>query len=161
MGIKNGRLRLKTPMALKPAKRFSTPLEQTKERIEMSIIDKIHECENNLAEAFNRRDIETLISLHTEDCWVLAPGQPLQRGTEAVRAAFEEPLGAGAKNCRFTSEQVVESGDTAYHIGRFAFDIPDEASGETTVTGKYVDGYRLQRDGTCKIQTSSFSFDAE
>ena len=127
----------------------------------MSIIDKIHECENNLAEAFNRGNIETLISLHTEDCWILAPGQPLQRGTEAVRAAFEDPLGAGAKNCRFISEQVVESGDTAYNVGRFAFDVFDEASGETTVTGKYVDGYQLQQDGTCKIQTSSFSFDEE
>ena len=120
----------------------------------------IHECEERLADAVNRGDLDAIVDSHTEDCWVLAPGQPLKRGTEAVRAAFEEHLQMGARNCRFFSEEIVSSGNIAYHVGRFSFDVDGENSEEITLNGKYVDGYRLD-DGTCKIQTTSFSFDAE
>ena len=126
----------------------------------MDMVVLIHQCEERLAHALNRGDLDAIVDSHTEDCWVLAPGQPLKRGTEAVRAAFEEPLQMGARNCRFFSEEIVSSGNIAYHVGRFSFDVDGENSEEITLNGKYVDGYRLD-DGTCKIQTTSFSFDAE
>ena len=62
----------------------------------MDMVALIHECEERLAQAVNRGDLDAIVDLHTGDCWVLAPGQPLTRGTEAVRAAFEEPLQMGA-----------------------------------------------------------------
>ena len=126
----------------------------------MDLVALIHECEERLAQAVNRGDLDAIVDLHTEDCWVLAPGQPLTRGTEAVRAAFEEPLQMGARNCRFFSEEIVSSGEAAYHVGRFTFDADGENSEEITLNGKYVDGYQLN-DGTCKIRATSFSFDSE
>ncbi len=126
----------------------------------MDMVALIHECEERLAHAVNRGDLDAIVDLHTEDCWVLAPGQPLTRGTEAVRAAFEEPLQMGARNCRFFSEEIVSSGEVAYHVGRFTFDADGENSEEITLNGKYVDGYQLN-DGTCKIRATSFSFDSE
>ena len=50
----------------------------------MDILAMIHECEEHLADAVNRGDLDAIVDSHTEDCWVLAPGQPLKRGTEAV-----------------------------------------------------------------------------
>ena len=87
----------------------------------MDILAMIHECEEHLADAVNRGDLDAIVDSHTEDCWVLAPGQLLKRGTEAVRAAFEEPLQMGARNCRFFSEEIVSSGNIAYHVGRAVF----------------------------------------
>jgi ketosteroid isomerase-like protein len=51
-------------------------------------------------------------------------------------------------------------GDVGYHVGTFAADAPTEAGSDQRVTGKFLDIYKPDADGTWKIHVTMFNFDA-
>ena len=125
----------------------------------MAIEQHIKDVDQQFADAFNRGDLRAVVALHAEDALLLGPDSPADRGSEAVESGFKELLDAGWKNIGFTSVEFGSGGDLAYHVGKFAVDVPTSSGGSKQVTGKYLDIYKLYEDGAWKIKVTSFNFD--
>ncbi len=125
----------------------------------MTVEEQIKGSDVQFAAAFNRGDIAALVSLHAEDALLLGPDTPAERGREAVKQGFQALLDAGWKNMGFEPVEFGSAGSLAYNVGRFAADVPASSGGSRRVTGKYLDIYKPDADGTWKIQVTAFNFD--
>jgi len=126
----------------------------------MSIEDSIRDTDARFAEAFNRGDLATVVALHSADALLLGPDSPAERGGQAVEEGYKEMLDAGWKNIEFGSVQIDSGGDVGYHVGTFAADVPTEGGSDQRVTGKFLDIYKPDADGTWIIHVTMFNFDA-
>jgi len=126
----------------------------------MSIEDSIRDTDSQFAEAFNRGDLATVVSLHSTDALLLGPDSPAERGGQAVEEGYKEMLDAGWKNMELGSVQIDSGGDVGYHVGTFAADAPMEGGSAQRVTGKFLDVYKPDAGGTWKIHVTMFNFDA-
>ena len=124
----------------------------------MSIEQAIQDADKQYADAFNRGDIAAIAALHTEDVVYLPPNASAVSGRQGVESTAKELLDAGWKNMSFSSVQVGSDGDLAYHVGTFSIDAPTD-EGMTTETGKFVDVYKRQADGSWKIHVTIFNSD--
>ncbi len=119
----------------------------------MSIEQAIHDADAQYADAFNRGDIAAIAALHTEDVVYLPPNASAVSGRQGVESTAKELLDAGWKNMSFSSVQFGSDGDLAYHVGRYSVDVPTD-EGTTTDSGKFVDIYKRQADGSWKIHVT-------
>ena len=124
----------------------------------MSIEQAIQDGDAQFAETLARGDMEAFGALHTEDTLLLPPNAPQLSGRQAVVSFYKEAVDAGYKNFSFSSVQVGSDGDLAYNVGRYSADVPTD-EGTTTDSGKFVDVYKRQSDGSWKIHVSIFNGD--
>ena len=124
----------------------------------MSIEQAIQDGDAQFAETLARGDMEAFGALHTEDTLLLPPNAPRVSGRQGVVSFYKEAVDAGYKNFSFTSVQVGSDGDLAYNVGRYSVDVPTD-EGTTTDSGKFVDVYQRQSDGSWKIHVSIFNSD--
>ncbi len=116
----------------------------------MSIEQAIKDTDEQFAAAFNRGDLAALAALHTEDVLELPPNASAVNGRQGVESTAKELYDAGWKNMSLSSVQIGSDGDLAYNTGTFSVDTP---TGEG-VTGKFVDIYKRQADGSWKIHVT-------
>ena len=124
----------------------------------MSIEQAIQDADKQYADAFNRGDLAAIAALHTEDVLYLPPNASAVSGRQGVESTAKELLDAGWKNMSFSSVQFGSDGDLAYHVGTFSIDAPTD-EGMATETGKFVDVYKRQADGSWKIHVTIFNSD--
>ncbi len=124
----------------------------------MSIEQAIKDSDAQFAETLARGDMEAFGALHTEDTLLLPPNAPQLSGRQAVVSFYKEFVEAGYKNFSFSSVQVSSDGDLAYNVGRYSADVATDG-GTTTDSGKFVDVYKRQSDGSWKIHVSIFNSD--
>ncbi len=124
----------------------------------MSIEQAIQDADKQYADAFNRGDPAALAALHTEDVLYLPPNASAVSGRQGVESMAKEHFDAGRKNMSFSSVQFGSDGDLAYHVGTFSVDAPTD-EGMTRETGKFVDIYKRQADGSWKIHVTIFNSD--
>lgn len=125
----------------------------------MSVEQEIKDADARFVEAFNRGDTAALVLEHTADVWVLPFDGPAKRGSDAVESDFRELLDAGWKNLSIGSVEIGSEGNLAYNVGKFSVDVPTKEGTSKRVTGKYVDVYKRQADGSWKIHVTSFNTD--
>ncbi len=125
----------------------------------MSVEQEIKDADARFAEAFNRGDTTALVLEHTPDVWVLPFDSPAKRGSDAVESDFRELLDAGWKNMSLESVEIGSEGNLAYNIGKYSVDVPTKEGISKRVTGKYVDTYKHQEDGSWKIYVTIFNTD--
>jgi ketosteroid isomerase-like protein len=126
----------------------------------MSIEEAIRDIDARYAQAFNSRDLASLVALHTSNALLLGPDSPAERGGQAVEEGLKELLDAGWKNVEFGSVQIGSSVDLGYHVGTLAVDVPKEGGSFHRATGKFLDIYQPGEDGSWKIHVTMFNFDA-
>ena len=122
----------------------------------MSIEQAIKDADAQYADAFNRGDLAAVAALHTEDVLYLPPNAPTVNGKQGVESLGKELLDAGWKNLSFSSVQIGSDGDLAYNVGTFSVDTPTD-EGMTAETGRFVDVYKRQADGSWKICVTIFN----
>ncbi len=125
----------------------------------MAIEQQIKDFDDQFVDAFNRGDLAALVALYAEDALLLSPDSPAERGSEAVKSGYKELLDAGWKNLSLTSVELGSGGDLAYHVGKFAYDVPTSSGESKQVTGKYVDIFKPHEDGTLKVHVTCFNLD--
>lgn len=125
----------------------------------MSVEEEIKNLDVQFADAFNRGDLAALVAMHAENALLLPPDSPAERGSEAVESGFRELLDAGWKNLSFNSVEVGSDGALAYHVGNYGADVPTEEGTSNRLTGKYVDIYKRDADGSWKIHVTIFNSD--
>lgn len=104
--------------------------------------------------ALNAKDIDTLVSLYTDDARVMPPGYPLSTGSEAVREAFSGMIAAGFTGT-LTPVETRVAGDIGYNVGTFELTMGDG----TVTTGKFAETWERGSDGVWRISNDIWNDD--
>ena len=120
------------------------------------------EADERWIEAFNRGDVETIVSLYTEDVVVMPPGEPSFQGRERVRkwmtALFERNTVAQS----LANDEVVVSGDWAWMRGHFTTEITPRSGGVTVRRdGKHLVIWRREPDGAWRAARDIWNTDGD
>jgi ketosteroid isomerase-like protein len=103
------------------------------------------------ATATGSGDVETLVSMFTDDAMILPAEAPAVVGKEAIRSHFTESAKTPQK-LSITVEEVIGSGDTVCTRGVFTSSTtPEGAEEPSNSTGKWISISKLQPDGSRKI----------
>ncbi|MBT8095499.1 MAG: DUF4440 domain-containing protein [Gammaproteobacteria bacterium] len=104
--------------------------------------------------ALNAKDIDTLVSLYTDDARVMPPGYPLSTGSDAVRDAFSGMIAAGFTGT-LTPVDTRVAGDIGYNVGTFELTMGDG----TVTTGKFAETWERGSDGVWRISNDIWNDD--
>lgn len=109
-------------------------------------------------DAANRGDAAGVAGLYAGDGVLLPPNADVVRGPDAIRAFVQGYVDAGMTNVDFTALDVGASGDLAYEVGRYTYDLATP-EGEITASdrGKYLIVARRQADGSWKLVADMFN----
>ena len=94
-------------------------------------------------------DVEKTISYWSDDAAIIAPGQPVIEGKEAIRAFVTRSFQTPGFGIRWKSDRVTFSpdGKLAYLQGTSAMTVPGPAGRPVTLPGRGITIWRLDADG--------------
>jgi ketosteroid isomerase-like protein/quercetin dioxygenase-like cupin family protein len=104
------------------------------------------------------KDVDTFVSYFAADAGIYAPGEPVTRGSDAIRKAFTAMAASPGFALSWTpsSATVASSGDVGYTTGAYQLTM-----GGTTDTGKYVTVWKRQGGaGEWMVAEDIFNSDA-
>ena len=124
-------------------------------------IQAIKDLEAKWAAAANTGDIESIMSLLTDDVIMLSANEPIKEGKEAVRAAILADLEESAlENTKVMVVEVRLAGDWAYARGTWGGTNIPKAGGESSqFVGKWIDIFERQPDGSWKVICNMYNSD--
>lgn len=122
---------------------------------------RIEEIDRTWIAAFNARDVDTIVSLYTDDVIVMPPGEPTLHGREAVRRWLEAFFERHTARQSLVNDEVVVAGAWAWMRGHFTLLIePLDGSGERRQKGKHLVIWRRQGDGSWMAARDIWNLDA-
>jgi uncharacterized protein (TIGR02246 family) len=111
--------------------------------------------------AFNAGDVDTVVSLYTEDVVVMPPGEPALHGRSAVISWLQTFFEHHTARQSLVNDEVVVAGEWAWMRGHFDLAIvPRDGSGERRHRGKHLVIWRRRRDGGWKAARDIWNLDA-
>ncbi len=124
-------------------------------------IAAINELWIQYAGSLNSGDIDSWISLWTDNGIQMAPDAPAVIGKEQIRAKFESMFAKFILNIVITNKEVRVAGDLAFSRGTYTLSLTPKAEGETImIDGKYLSIMERQTDGSWKILRDCFNNNA-
>src|SRR5579872_1660003 len=106
----------------------------------------------------NAKNLDALVKeFYAKDAVLLPPGQPEIQGIERIREFWKSMIDRGAGDVALQTKSVDASGDLAFEIGAFSFNMPDGKGGKTTVQGKYLVVFKRQPDGKLLAVADTFN----
>ncbi|MDA2931058.1 DUF4440 domain-containing protein [Acidobacteria bacterium AH-259-O06] len=131
------------------------PVEQTTTtEADAEAIKKLHQ---EAVAAFNAGDLDALMAFWTDDPVYMPAGVPAVHGKEKIRDFYTE---FKAQANVLSSEEVVIAGEWAFERGTFSGAItPKEGSEPVQVSGKFLDIWQRQSDGSWKIARAIWNLD--
>ena len=116
----------------------------------------IRDLDSKWAAAANASDLEASVSYYTDDAALLPPNTPIANGKEAIRAVWKGLLAPGVSvSWKPSKVEVARSGDLAYLRGVYQVTV----KGKPEDTGKLIDVWIKQADGTWKVTADTFNSD--
>jgi uncharacterized protein (TIGR02246 family) len=112
--------------------------------------------------ATNAKDLEKTLSFYTDDAVQLSDGAPMLRGKDQLRAAWKATFAQTGTGLTFATAavDVSKAGDLAVEHGTYDYSSTDQAGNVHHQTGKYVDEWKKQPDGTWKVAIDIDNSDA-
>lgn len=120
----------------------------------MDIQQAIQQINAEFSELYERRDAAAIAAAYAEDGAILAPNQKTHRGRPALEdfwKGFFDQVGGAAS---IASVEIAGEGELAYQWATYALE-----GGEQSDTGKFVEIYKRQADGSWKIHLTIFNSD--
>jgi uncharacterized protein (TIGR02246 family) len=113
------------------------------------------------AEALNKGDVESWLTLYKSDAVVLPPNEPAWRGVDGMRAGAQAMLNAVTiSGAVLTADDVKVSGDLAVETGSYTMTMTPKKGGKAlNDKGKYVVVWERQPDGSWKAIRDMFNSD--
>lgn len=113
------------------------------------------------SKAAGAKDLEKTVSYYTDDAVILPPNLPTITGKQGARAMwqgmFSVPgFGGGWKA---TKVEVARSGDLGWVTGTYELTETDPSGRPIVDTGKYLEVWRKQADGSWKCVADMFNTD--
>ena len=116
--------------------------------------DAIRQRSQQLATAFNGKQLEPILELYADNSVFMPPNAPVLRGREPLREFYQELIGR-ATNLRIETEDVAGHGPLAYETGTYSLVYQD---GAVRDRGKYVFIWRKTSD-TWRTEKTIWSSD--
>src|SRR6266496_4701730 len=108
--------------------------------------------------ALNAGDLDSWLSLWTDDGIQLPPGEPPVVGKDQIRARNQGLLDKFTVNLSSTSAEVGVAGDWAFDRGAYTATLTPKGGGRTIpIDGKYLTILKRQPDGSWKIHRDIFN----
>ena len=127
----------------------------------MTTRDDVRNLKARFAKAVAERDVKALVDCYEADGIVLAPNNPMVRGSSALGGLFQKDIiDAGVKAIEFDTTDLVEDGSLVIEAGRNVVHVELPDGGSIADPGKYLVVYRRQADGSLKLVFDSFSSDS-
>jgi uncharacterized protein (TIGR02246 family) len=106
---------------------------------------EIQKIENEWADALNKKDINALMALYSDDAVSMQDGGPSLKGKPAIRAQQEKDFAAPSRyvSISFQTQDVFGTADEVTEVGTSE---EKDAAGKVTGTGKYVAVFK-KKDG--------------
>jgi uncharacterized protein (TIGR02246 family) len=131
-----------------------------KQDIEADIV-AINDLYKQATLACSTGDADLYLSSFTEDAVVMATELPAINGKDELRPLIEGLFGMFDLELPYTVDKVEVSGDWAFARSSFQYSMTLKEGGETTTrAGKEMDIFKRQADGSWKIYTQCWSYDA-
>jgi ketosteroid isomerase-like protein len=108
--------------------------------------------------AVNAADWDKAVAVYTDDAVAMAPNAPTSNGRLSIRDGFASmpPMG----DFKTTGEQFLPAGDQAVIRGGYVMNLmPPGAPAAIADTGKFVEVWRRQGDGSWKLAIDIWSSD--
>jgi ketosteroid isomerase-like protein len=120
--------------------------------------EALRQRSRSLTEAFNKKEVESLVGFYQGEAVVYPPNAPTVRGREAIGDFFKELYAQGATDLQAQTADLGGHGPIAYETGTFALQMrPAEGTG-TRDRGKYVFVWR-NNNNVWQIQYAMWSSD--
>jgi len=119
-------------------------------------VDKVRSAADALADAYDRLDVEKILSLYAEDATYLIEDAEMLRGKEAIRKYFSQELPEKVEFKRDVVELKVE-GELAYEIVNQVVTLQMKGQPPQTIPNKYIHVWKKQKDGSWKLLVDMFN----
>jgi uncharacterized protein (TIGR02246 family) len=114
----------------------------------------IYKLNAEFVDAYNQGDIAALATGYTEDGAVLAPNQPAVSGKQAIETLFKGMIEEIGGTASIETVDLADAGDLAYQWATYSLEGREQSD-----TGKFVEIYNRQPDGSWKIRLTIFNSD--
>lgn len=121
--------------------------------------DQIADWNANFCKAVANQDIDSVMEGYDPAARLLAPNVPMAVGRDAIRAVFQSFLDAGTNSLELDSIEIIEDGDLVIDVGRYVLGMQVPDVGPVEDTGKFVDVFRRQPDGSLRVIVDTFNSD--
>lgn len=119
--------------------------------LDLSQVRNIIETQNaKWLTAIEHYDINTLLSLYTDDAILLPPNRPMLRGKREIKTYYERMQSRGIKIIKpiITTFELSGKDNTVYEIGQYIINIERQGKFTVSDTGKYSTIWKLQSDSS-------------
>ena len=138
---------------------FSTPLVQSEEKDIGPVRKVIEESGVKFVEAINQGDASAAAALYADDAILMPPNSEMIKGRSAIQEFWHTSIQMGIKNVNTTVVDIQVSGDLAYRIGKYTLTVQPQDHPPVTDSGKFLDIWKRQADGSWKIQVDTWNND--
>jgi uncharacterized protein (TIGR02246 family) len=115
-----------------------------------SEMDKLRKAESDLADAYDRLDVNKILSIYAEDATYLIENAEMLRGKEAIRKYFSQELPEKVQFKRDVIDLKIE-GNMAYEIANQIVTIQMKGQEPQTIQNKFIHIWKKQKDGSWKV----------
>lgn len=112
-------------------------------------VQAIHDLEERYMQAFEARDVDAVLALHTADAMEIAHDGTAEPSSNSVRTQLESAPPGTTISIDSEETSVSAAGDVAYDVGTYTMTVPDPQGG-VSETYRYVAGFRKE-DGVWKV----------
>ncbi len=126
--------------ALKPptykTKKDPNKIDKVKDVKKSSSVNKLEKTLADWVNAFNNKDIETLMSLYDEDITYASPDAGLIKGVDDVRALYKSYFSQLDGTLKYIQESVTEKGGMGIVVLKFYIEPNDKSKAEEAFKGR-------------------------
>jgi len=124
-------------------------------------IEAIKNLTDEYDAAVNSGDLDSWVSLFTDDAVRMPPNSPALVGKDAIRSVMQSSFEKYTFDIKETAEEVIVCGDWAFVRGTYTYTITPKAGGEPGPRhiGKWVAFHKRQLDGSWKIYRNIWNSD--
>jgi uncharacterized protein (TIGR02246 family) len=116
----------------------------------------IEDADARIVKAFEAKDDSASASVYAEDAIVLAPNSPMIKGREGIRAFHKAALPT-LHDFKIKTVKIEVADSLAYEIGEYIMTIQPPNAPAIQDTGKYVEVFKLQPNGSWLIVADIFN----
>lgn len=109
--------------------------------------------------SFEQKDAKACAACYTEDAWILSSYGDKAHGQEAIEKTMQEWIEGGAKNKKITTTEISIDNDLAYSMVAYSEDYDSDDGSVYTETGKAVNVFKRQTDGSWKYHVNVLTSD--
>jgi uncharacterized protein (TIGR02246 family) len=123
-----------------------------------ALVTAVNDIWARYASGLNSGDLDSWLSLWTDDGVQLPPGEPPVVGKDRIRTRNRAVLDKFAFNMSITNEEVGAAGDWAFARGSYTATLTAKDGSQTVpVDGKYMTILKRQPDGSWRIYRDIFN----